>query len=85
MTSNYVNKTSVVGGLVQSDVKLSNKTAIVTGANTGIGYETALDLARRKAKVIVACRDLDKGNTAKINVSAACHDIFHLIMLCQVK
>ena len=30
----------------------------------GIGYETALDLARRNARVIVACRDVSKGKTS---------------------
>ena len=39
---------------------LKGKTAIVTGANTGIGYETALDLYQKGAKVIMACRNKDK-------------------------
>jgi NAD(P)-dependent dehydrogenase (short-subunit alcohol dehydrogenase family) len=37
------------------------KTVIITGANTGIGKETARDLAWRKARVILACRDITKG------------------------
>ncbi|XP_012257842.2 retinol dehydrogenase 13-like [Athalia rosae] len=40
--------------------KLTNKVVIVTGANTGIGRETALNLAQRDAKVIMACRDMQK-------------------------
>jgi NAD(P)-dependent dehydrogenase (short-subunit alcohol dehydrogenase family) len=40
---------------------LSGKVAIVTGANSGIGYETARALARKQATVILACRDSEKG------------------------
>ncbi|APE29173.1 oxidoreductase [Aurantiacibacter gangjinensis] len=40
------------------------KTAIVTGANTGIGYEIARHLARKGARVILACRDGDKAAEA---------------------
>ena len=38
---------------VPDTVRLDGKVAIVTGANTGIGYETALDFAKRGATVIV--------------------------------
>lgn len=39
------------------DVRIDNKVVIVTGANTGIGKETALAMAERGAKVYLACRD----------------------------
>ncbi|OAD59436.1 WW domain-containing oxidoreductase [Eufriesea mexicana] len=43
---------------------LRGKTAIVTGANTGIGFETARSLALHGCKVILACRDLKKATEA---------------------
>ena len=42
----------------------SGKRVLVTGANSGIGYHTALELARRGASVVMACRDLRRGEAA---------------------
>ena len=55
--------------MVQSDVKLNGKTTLITGCNTGIGYETALDFARRGARVIMACRNLERAEDAKAKVN----------------
>jgi NAD(P)-dependent dehydrogenase (short-subunit alcohol dehydrogenase family) len=41
------------------------KIAIVTGANTGLGYETALVLAKKEMKVILACKSLERAEKAK--------------------
>jgi retinol dehydrogenase-13 len=51
-----------------TQVKLDGKTIIITGANTGIGLETAVDLAKRNARVILACRSVERGETAAVEV-----------------
>lgn len=53
-----------------SDITIPNKLVIVTGANTGIGYETAKELSRRGAKVILACRDINKAQKAAREIEA---------------
>ncbi|XP_055991769.1 retinol dehydrogenase 13 isoform X2 [Sorex fumeus] len=57
-------KDYVAGGACPSKATIPGKTVIVTGANTGIGKQTALELARRGAKVILACRDMEKCEAA---------------------
>lgn len=42
----------------------SGKIAIVTGANSGLGYETVRGLARKNAQIIMACRNQEKGQAA---------------------
>ena len=50
---------------------LSGKTILVTGANSGLGYETALAIAGKGARVILACRDQEKGRSAEAQIRAA--------------
>ncbi len=51
-------------------VDLTGKHALVTGANTGLGKETARVLALRGASVTMACRDLEKAEAAKSEIVA---------------
>lgn len=46
--------------MCQSQATMEGKTVIVTGATSGVGRETAKELARRKARVIIGCRNLNK-------------------------
>jgi NAD(P)-dependent dehydrogenase (short-subunit alcohol dehydrogenase family) len=50
---------------------LSGRTALVTGANTGLGVQTSRVLAARGAHVILACRNLDKARHAAAQIAAA--------------
>jgi NAD(P)-dependent dehydrogenase (short-subunit alcohol dehydrogenase family) len=49
----------------------TGRTAVITGANTGLGYETASALAAKGAHVVLAVRNLDKGKEAARGIEQA--------------
>jgi NAD(P)-dependent dehydrogenase (short-subunit alcohol dehydrogenase family) len=49
----------------------TGRVAVITGSNTGLGYETAAALAERGAQVVLAVRNLDKGKDAAARIAAA--------------
>jgi NAD(P)-dependent dehydrogenase (short-subunit alcohol dehydrogenase family) len=50
------------------ELRLTGVRALVTGANSGIGFATAVALAERDAEVVLCCRDAERGRAAMLAV-----------------
>lgn len=58
-------------GTTNGGQSMKGKVALVTGANTGLGKVTALELARQGATVVMLCRNADKGRAAVEEIKSA--------------
>ncbi len=64
--------TGAAKGWAESDIPdLSGRVFVVTGANSGIGYEAARALAAKGGQVVLACRSREKGDAAAGRIKAA--------------
>ncbi|MBX3025298.1 SDR family oxidoreductase [bacterium] len=58
-------------GWSEADIPdLGGRTIVITGANSGLGFEAALALAGKGAQVVLACRDQAKGRAAEEQIHA---------------
>lgn len=65
-------------------VNMDGKTVIVTGANSGMGLATTIELAKLGAKVIMACRSEERGRQALEQARAASGSPAIELMLCDL-
>jgi NADPH:quinone reductase-like Zn-dependent oxidoreductase len=70
------------GGVCRLKTDLRDKVVFITGANTGIGEQTAIELAKCGARIIIACRDLKK---AKLVVNKIEKIVKHYIRFRNLK
>jgi len=62
---------------------MTNKLCVITGANSGIGYETAKALAQKGAYIVMVCRNEDKAIEAKNSILESVVDAGVAIVLCD--
>jgi len=64
-------------------MEMNNKLCVITGANSGIGFETAKALAKKGAYIVMVCRNEDKAIEAKNEILNSVDDAGVAIVLCD--
>jgi NAD(P)-dependent dehydrogenase (short-subunit alcohol dehydrogenase family) len=67
--------------MAETTASLEGRVALITGANTGIGLATAEQLARRGARVFIACRSEERGRPAVEQIKRATGRDVDLLLL----
>jgi NAD(P)-dependent dehydrogenase (short-subunit alcohol dehydrogenase family) len=63
---------------------IEGKLCVVTGSNSGIGKETALGLARKKAELVMVVRNLDRGKRAREEIVSKIGNASVDLMVCDL-
>lgn len=63
---------------------MKNKVIVITGANSGIGKATSIELAKLEATVVMACRNIERGKEALIEVREKSASKNIDLMLCDL-
>ncbi|HEY9233285.1 MAG TPA: SDR family oxidoreductase [Blastocatellia bacterium] len=69
---------------MSNHAQMTGKVCLVTGANSGIGRVTALELARLGAQVVIVCRDRARGEAAMAEIKQATGSRNVELMLCDL-
>ncbi len=63
---------------------MKDKIVVITGANSGIGKETAIALARRGATIVMVCRSKDRGEKARAQIIKASNNENVTLEICDL-
>lgn len=74
MSCYHQNEKKIMSWLLSDIPDMSGKDVIVTGGNAGLGFKSCLELARRGARVTIACRSVQKGQIAADKIKMEIED-----------